>query len=148
MMELFAELDPTSKAAIARMADPVLLDPALINMLRQSMEDLQQVATNYMYATFLNPTGGVEEAWEIEIVSAELATLTNDKPYADRLNFGYSQRTDAAGRYFEAWPLAYPQGYHWAEAALDVVTPDIEDIFLTGFETTFGEIGGGASGTE
>jgi hypothetical protein len=142
MMELFAELDPASNAAIARMADPALLDLALINMLRQSVEDMQKAATDYMYTTFINPTGGAEEAWEIDVVSAELATLVNTAPQSRRLNFGFSGMTDALGRHFDAWPLAYPQGYHWAEAALDAVTPDIEDIFLTGFETTFGEIAG------
>lgn len=141
-MELFAELDPKSQAAIARMLDPALLDPALINMLTQSVEDMQKKATDYMYATFGNPTGGAEESWQIEVTSAELATLVNTSPYARRLNFGFSGMTDSLGRTFDAWPLAYPQGYHWAEAALEEVTPDIEDIFLTGFETTFGEIAG------
>lgn len=142
MMELFAELDPASKAAIARMANPALLDPALINMLTQSAEDLQKAATDYMYATFINPSGGAEESWQIEVTSAELATLVNTAPQARRLNFGFSGMTDSLGRHFDAWPSAYPDGYRWAEAALAAVTPAIEDIFLTGFETTFGEIAG------
>lgn len=142
-MELFVELDQSSMAALARLADPGLMNPALINMLGQSVEDLQQAATNYMNATFKNPGDGVENAWETQVVSADLATLTNTAPYAERLNFGFSGKTDALGRFFPEWPSGtYAGGYHWAEAALAAVTPDIEDVFVTGMETTFEQIGG------
>jgi hypothetical protein len=137
-MELFAELDPASEAAIARLANPALLDPALVNMLQQTIEDMQQAATDYMYATFLDPQGGVENSWEPVVQSTTLATLTNTAPYARRLNFGFSQRFDSLNRYFEAWPLAYPDGYHWAEYALEKVTPDVEKYFQTGFESAVG----------
>ena len=140
MMELFAELNPASMAALARMKDPALLDPALINMLQQSMEDMRDAAVLYVLGVFINPQGGFESAWEIVVHSATLATLTNTEPYATRLNEGFSGMTDSLGRYFPAWPLLYPQGYHWAEAALAAVTPQIEDVFLTGFEAGLGRI--------
>lgn len=132
-MELFAELDPESEAAIARLANPALLDPALINMLQQTTEDMQQAATDYMYATFINPQGGVENAWEPQVQSTTLATLTNTAPYARRLNFGFSGMTDSLGRTYSYWP-----DYHWAEAALAKVTPDVESYFQTGFEAAVG----------
>lgn len=134
-MELFAELDPNSMAAIARMADPALLDPALVNMLQQSTEDMQQAATDYMYATFINPQGGVENAWEPQVQSTTLATLTNTAPYARRLNFGFSGMTDSLGRTYSYWP-----DYHWAEAALTAVSPEVEDVFRLGFESALGGI--------
>lgn len=137
MMELFAELDPASEAAIARMANPALLDPALVNMLQQSVEDMQQIATNYMYATFINPGNGVETAWAPQVQSTTLATLTNTAPYARRLNYGFSGMTDSLGRTFAYWP-----DYHWVEYTLAAVTPDIEQYFVTGFEAALGGIGG------
>ena len=139
-MELFAELDPASLAATARMADPALLDPALINMLQQTTEEMQDAATAYMRSVFINPGEGVENAWATQIVSATLATLTNTAPYARRLNEGFSGMTDAAGHYFKAWPLAWPQGYHWAEAAESAIIPQVEDVFSLGIEKTLGEI--------
>lgn len=138
MIELFAELDPASEAAIARLANPALLDPALINMLQQTTEDMQQAATDYMYATFLNPTGGAEESWELQVQSSALATLTNTAPYAQRLNFGFSGMTDSLGRYYPAWPAETPGGYHWAEYAVGKVEQDAAQYFTTGFEAAVG----------
>lgn len=137
-MELFAELDPASNAAIARLANPALLDPALINMLQQSAEDMQQRATAYMQSVFIQARGGVENAWEIEVTSPELATLTNTAPYARRLDLGFSGMTDALGRTYTAWPIAYPDGYHWADAAVAAVQPEVEDVFRLGFEHVLG----------
>lgn len=133
MIELFAELDPNSTAALARLANPELLNPAILNMLTQTVEDMRDAATSYMYATFINPGSGVEQAWQIEVHSTTLATLTNTAPYARRLNEGFSRMTDSLGRYYPFWPA-----YHWAEAALAKVTPEVADIFQTGFEKTMG----------
>jgi hypothetical protein len=137
MMELFAELDPTSLAAIARMEDPELLNPAIINMLQQSVDNMQIAATNYMYASFIDPGSGVENAWETQVQSSTLATLTNTALYARRLNEGFSGMTDSLGRYFPYWPA-----YHWAEAAVEASAPDVENIFALGIEKTLGEISG------
>jgi hypothetical protein len=140
MMQITAMLDPDSNAAIARMMNPELLDPAIINMLDQTTEDLQKAATDYMYATFMNPSGGVENAWETEKDSTFLEGLINTAPYARRLNEGFSGMTDAAGRHFEAWPIAYPQGYHWAEAAVEAVQGSVEGLFSLGIEKQLEEI--------
>jgi hypothetical protein len=140
MMQITAMLDPKSQAAIARMMDPELLDPAIISMLDQTTEDLQQAAVNYMEATFINPGQGVENAWETERDGTFLEGLINTAPYARRLNEGFSRQTDAAGRYFEAWPLAYPQGYHWAEAAVEAVQGEVADLFSLGIEKQLEEI--------
>lgn len=133
MMELYAELDPASKAAAARLSNPELLDPALVNMLTQTIEDMQMFATDYMYATFIDPRGGVENAWEPVVQSTTLATLTNTAPYAQRLNFGFSGMTDSIGRYYEYWP-----DYHWVDYAIGKAEPLIADYFKTGFETAVG----------
>lgn len=140
MMQITAMLDPESQAAIARMMDPELLDPAIINMLDQTVEDVQKAATDYMYATFLNPGTGVETAWETERDGTFLEGLINTAPYARRLNEGFSGMTDSLGRHFEAWPLAYPQGYHWAEAAVEAVQSDVEDVFRLGIEKQLEEV--------
>lgn len=140
MMQITAMLDPNSQAAIARMMDPELLDPAIINMLDQTAEDLQQAATDYMYATFLNPGTGVETAWETERDGTFLEGLINTAPYARRLNEGFSGMTDSLGRHFEAWPAAYPQGYHWAEAAVEQVAGSVSDVFSLGIEKQLEEI--------
>lgn len=131
MMNITILLDPNSQAATARLLDPELLDPAIINILDQSTENLQQAATSYMYATFINPGSGVENAWEVERDGTFLSSLTNTAPHARRLNEGFSGMTDSLGRYFEAWPSVSPQGYHWAEAAVEAVTSSIEGVFYT-----------------
>lgn len=133
-MQITAMLDPNSQAAIARLMDPELLDPAIINMLDVTAEDLQQAATDYMYATFLNPSGGVESSWETERDGPFLEGLINTAPYARRLNEGFSGQTDSLGRHFNAWPAANPQGYHWAEAAVAAVQGEVEDVFRLGIE--------------
>lgn len=140
MMQITAILDPNSEAAIARMMDPKLLDPAISNMLDQTTEDLQKAATDYMWATFMNPSGAVESSWETEKDSTFLEGLINTAPYARRLNEGYSGMTDSLGRHFAAWPLAYPDGYHWAEAAVAAVQPDVEDVFRLGIEKQLEQI--------
>jgi hypothetical protein len=140
MMQITAMLDPQSQAAIARLRDPELLEPAIINMLDQTAEDLQQAAIDYMYATFLNPSGAVETSWETERDGPFLEGLINTAPYARRLNEGFSGMTDSLGRYFAAWPLASPQGYHWAEAAVAAVQGEVADVFTIGIEKALEEI--------
>lgn len=135
-MELFAELDPASQAAAARLANPDLLNPALVNMLCQTVEDMQEIATEFMYASFINPGNGVEQAWEPVVQSTTLATLTNTADYARRLNFGFSDMTDISGRYYPYWP-----DYHWVEYTVAKVTPQVEEYFKTGFESA---VGGGS----
>jgi hypothetical protein len=139
MMQITAMLDPQSQAALARLVDPDLVDPAIINMLEQTAEDLQQAATDYMYATFLNPSGAVETSWETERDGPFLEGLINTAPYARRLNEGFSGMTDRLGRYFAAWPLASPQGYHWAEAAVAAVQGEVADVFRLRIEKTLEE---------
>lgn len=140
MMQITAMLDPNSQAALARLKDPELLDPAIINMLEQSTEDLQKAAIDYMYATFMNPGTGVETAWATERDGPFLEGLINTAPYARRLNEGFSGMTDSLGRHFDAWPSIMPQGYHWAEAAVAAVQPSVEDVFKIGIEKQLGEI--------
>lgn len=126
-MEMAMALDPASVAAIARMRDPALLDPALLNMLQQTAEDLQQASTDYMYIMFMDPTGNVEDAWIIDVRGPTLAVLENTEPYATRLNFGFSGMVDSLGRYYPYWP-----DYHWLEAAVADVQPTVAGIFQIG----------------
>lgn len=141
MMNITAMLDPQSQAAIARLMDPELLDPAIINMLDQVGEDLQQAATDYMWATFRDTTGRVENSWETERDGPFLVSLTNTAPYARRLNESFSGMTDVLGRYYPQWPIGtYSGGYHWAEAAVEAVAPQVADVFRTQIDKTMEDI--------
>ena len=88
------------------------LEPALLKAMDASTAMLQAFATDFMWSHFRHPGGQLEDAdsWETEIVSPYLAWVGNNQPYARRRNYGFSNRTDALGRYY-----AHDWGIEWAE---------------------------------
>lgn len=133
---LNATLGPTSlKRLQALAAYPELLEPELLVAMNRGLDILRTYASDYMWIHFIGPTGGAEGSWEEEIVSPYEAWLGNTAPYAQRLNFGFSQRFDSLNRYFTAWPLAYPDGYHWAEHTVEDNSPEIDRVIATAIRT-------------
>ena len=120
-------LDRASLVHIARMEQAeLMLNSALLASYPSALDEVQKAATEYMLSVFMNPTGEAETAWERQIMSPFEAILTNTSPYGQRLDYGFSGMTDKLGRYFAAWPINAPSGYHWAENAVELSSPFVE----------------------
>lgn len=101
-----------------------LLEPALLKAMDSGISMLQAYATDFMWSRFRRPTGAMEEAWQTDIISPYLAILTNTAPQGQRRNYGFSNKTDALGRYY-----AHDPGIGWAELTLVGNQYKVEAVF-------------------
>ncbi len=121
------------------------LEPALLKAMDAGIAMLQAAATDYMYATFIDPTGTTEDdSWEVDMQGPYLAILGNTAPQAQRLEYGFSGMTDSLGRYYPEWPRgAYADGYHWAENTVEAEQFKIGDVFQAAIDYANTQLAGG-----
>jgi hypothetical protein len=121
---LFAEIDQAALGRLARMADPTLsLYPAMRAAMTESLDVLEWEAQQQMYDQFIETTGATENAF-VKIPGTFLSILENTSDYGQRLNYGFSGKTDSLGRYYPYWPA-----YLWAEGAIVEAVPQVELIW-------------------
>ena len=101
-----------------------VLEPALLKAMDASISMIQAYATDFMWSHFRHPTGALEEAWEVEELTPYRTSLANTSPYARRRNYGFSNMTDALGRYY-----AHDPGIGWAEITLVAEQYKVRDQF-------------------
>lgn len=134
---LGASLDALSMANIERMLTfGSLFDPAITHAIDLSLDGIISAAQTYMWATFINPTGALEDAFEKDLQGTN-GILSNALPYAWRRNEGFSGMTDSLGRFYP-----YDPGIHYVEFALQISEPFIETTFAIETETALAMIGG------
>ncbi|MGH7748879.1 MAG: hypothetical protein ACREQ5_29570 [Candidatus Dormibacteria bacterium] len=114
-----------------------IFEPALSKATSLSLDGIESAAQTYMWGTFINPTGPLEDAFEKSIEDG-IGVLANTSPYALRRNDGFSGMTDSLGRYYPSDP-----GIHYMEFALQISEPFIETTFAIETETALASIGGG-----
>lgn len=134
---LGASLDAASMKNVDRMlAFGDYFMPQIEHALDLSMDGIISAAQAYMWATFINPTGPLEDAFEKDIEGTN-GIISNPMPYAWRRNDGFSGMTDSLGRYYPLDP-----GIHYMEFALQISEPFIETTFAIETETALAMIGG------
>lgn len=134
---LGASLDAASMVGVERMlAFGDYLDPHITQAIDLSLDGIISAAQTYMWATFINPTGPLENAFEKDIEGAN-GVLSNAMPYAWRRNEGFSGMTDVMGRFYPWDP-----GIHYMEFALQISEPFVETTFAIETETALARIGG------
>jgi len=141
-------LDPDSLARLTAFDDyQEVLEPALSNAMEASIAVLQSNASDYMWSTFENPTGTVEDdSWDVDMVGPYESILENTAPYSQRLQYGFSGKTDALGRFFLYWPFGeYEDGYHWAEAAIRASRGRVRDLFQAAVDYSNTQLAGGST---
>ena len=89
-----------------------------------SLDELEAASQAMMAAGFKNPTGVLETAFRKRVSNPFRAILGNYLPYAQRRNYGFSGMTDSLGRFYPHDP-----GIEWAEGAVEMATPYVEEIF-------------------
>lgn len=124
----------------------VYLEPALLNSMDIGISMLQAAATDYMYAVFINPTGPTEnDSWEVDVQGPYLAILGNTAPQAQRLEYGFSGKTDSLGRTYIEWPTgAYADGYRWAQQTVTQSRFKVGDVFQAAIDYANLQLGRGA----
>lgn len=143
-MNIQLGFDAPSLATLSRLTefDAWLAAVFFAEAMPQSLDELEQASQAVMLASFINPSGGIETKFRKRVSSPWRGILGNYEPYAQRLNYGFSGKTDALGRTFIAWPASAPDGYHWAEKAVDLAAPVVETIFRTAVQTAIDEVAG------
>jgi len=99
------------------------LDRELLTAMGESLNLLQAEAADFMYATFKNPQGPLEDAF-YQMFSVDRGELANPMPYAWRRERGFSGMTDSLGRTFHHDP-----GIAYMQHSIDTKGQDVGDIF-------------------
>ena len=137
-MDFKMGFDPGSLEAITRMAGfGALLTPEITGALTEAGKLTVRTADQLSWSLFQNPTGAFADSLYFWVVSPEEVAIAAGVPYAQRLEYGFSNMTDALGRYYPYWP-----DYHWAEQTLDAVQPEVELIMAEAVEAATAAIGG------
>jgi|SRR5579883_1470448 hypothetical protein len=126
-MNLIINMDATAlEGKLARWA--AVREPFLVDATSKSLDVVQNTAVNYMYAKFKNPQGPLEEDYWTQTITPQTdgveGKLENSAPYAWRREKGFSNQTDALGRYFSDDP-----GIGYMKFALRKSKPSIRPLF-------------------
>jgi len=133
---LRAEVDPDDLARIRHMEDHATnLFPYMEQAMKESLDEVEYQAQEWMWDHFENPTGQLETAFTKHPYGPFSAELWNDLPYAQRTNYGFSGMTDAIGRYYWHWP-----GIAWAENAIANSYPEVESIWQLMVDRALGRL--------
>lgn len=110
---------------------PEILEPNLLHAMDNSVEILYGHVIDDEIPRFKNPTGRFEGSLHVQVDSPYQAQLWSDSPYGQRLHFGFSEQTDALGRYFSQWPSGqyWATGYRWATRAAENSRSEIKAEF-------------------
>jgi hypothetical protein len=123
----------------ARLASFGSLNEAnMTDAMGRSLDDLQNEAVNYMYATFMNPTGPLEDAF-YQVITPGVTTegeLINPSSYAWRREKGFEGMYDSLGR----GPF-HDRGIAYMEHSLGTETEKIEQNFRDALGRTLTEMG-------
>jgi hypothetical protein len=134
---LGASLDAASMANVDRM---LVFGPTFMHSIETaidlSLDGIISAAQTYMWATFINPTGPLEDAFEKDIEGTN-GILSNPMAYAWRRNDGFVGMVDSLGR------IGTDIGIHYMEFALQISEPFIETTFAIETEQALISLGGG-----
>lgn len=134
---LGASLDAASMANIEHMLNfGTVFDPTISHAIDLSLDGIISAAQAYMWGTFINPTGPLEDAFEKD-VEGENGILSNPMVYAWRRNDGFVGMVDSLGR------VGTDKGIHYMEFALQISEPFVETTFAIETETALATLGGG-----
>lgn len=111
-------------------------EPAITHALDLSLDGIEAAAQAYMWATFINPQGPLEDAFEKDIEGTD-GILSNAMPYAWRRNEGFVGMVDSLGR------VGTDKGIHYIEFAFQISEPFVETAFAIETEQALISLGGG-----
>lgn len=134
---LGASLDAASMANVDRLlVFGDYFEPQITHAIDLSLDGIISAAQTYMWATFINPTGPLEDAFE-KTIEGTNGILSNPMIYAWRRNDGYVGMVDSLGR------VGTDKGIHYIEFALQISEPFIETTFAIETEQALISLGGG-----
>lgn len=101
-----------------------------------SLRALHMSAEHFMWTTFMNPTGPLEESLMEQMTSPYEGWMGADSPYGRRRDWGFSGMTDSLGRYYPNDP-----GIYYLEHAIDDMTPEIIGYYQRAFYQALAAMG-------
>jgi hypothetical protein len=136
MMDFNISMDPGSLSALTQLQGFAgLLNPAVVEGLRQSGVLLVNAAQANTWNVFANPTGDLADSIYFYVISPTEVAVAVGVPYGRRRENGYSGFTDALGRYYPNDP-AKP----YLTPAVDDNTQEIQEIMEMAMNTALGRI--------
>lgn len=97
--------DSASLRAIQRLAGfEAFLAPELEGGMHTIVTNLTGYAQAYMWNTFMNPTGPLEDSVTPDVPNPWTGTVYTDSPYGWRREEGFSGKTDSLGRFYPQDP--------------------------------------------
>ena len=116
--------DSASLKLIQRMAGfEAFLEPNLEAAMKFIIAGVQDDARAYMWATFQNPTGPLEDSVETDVPDPWTGRVYSESPYAWRREEGFSGMTDSLGRFY-----AHDPGIHFFARTLRKDKPWIREM--------------------
>lgn len=131
------KLDTASLRSLEQLGRyPEILEPNLLHAMDRSVEILYADVVDVEVPMFKQTSGQFEESLHVSVDSPYQAQLGSDSPYGQRLHFGFSEQTDALGRYFSQWPKGqyWETGYRWATRAAENSKSAIREEFQLAIE--------------
>lgn len=102
-----------------------------------SLARLEMEAYTYMWATFQNPTGPLEDSLGHQMEGPYQGWMGTDSAYGRRRNWGFSGLTDSLGRYYPNDP-----GIEYMEHSIIYSSADIIAYYQTAVNQTVADLGG------
>lgn len=129
-VKVFIDLDQNTLVQIARLShSDERMEIAIMNALDRSIDIVATEAEDYMDTVFMNATGQMSGSLQKQLNSPKEAQVWSEIPYAQRLHFGFSGKTDSLGRYYPYWPA-----YYWADEAVALAYDEVEWTFFEEME--------------
>jgi len=126
-MNITMAFDPASIAKLERMLH-FEFGTTYTPVMNDSLELLQNYAVDFMYANFMNAQGTLESAF-VQTITPGMDEITgelaNPESYANRREYGFSNRSDSLGRYF-----AVDEGIAYMETTLANNEQAVFDLFV------------------
>lgn len=123
-----------------------VLQRYLFNATHDNIDDLEVTAQGYMYSTFQNPQGPLENNFTQDTrVSGKTVKgyLSNKSPYAWRRDQGFSNRTDKLGRFYKDDP-----GISFMATTLSLRQDNIIQVYTQAVSDALAELTASSGGGE
>jgi hypothetical protein len=137
-LDLLVSFDATSLQTVERFAGfQGFFDMRLYEAGEASLEALNREAYSYMWSTFMNPTGPLEDSLGFEMETPYQGWMGTDSAYGRRRNWGFSGMTDALGRTYPNDP-----GIEYMEHSITYTAAEIIGYYKTAIDKTVLDLGG------
>jgi hypothetical protein len=136
-LDLLVMFDGASLKTVERFTEfQGFFDMRLYEAGEASLEALNREAVDYMWSTFKNPQGPLEDSLEVQMFTPYEGHLATNMPYGRRREWGFVGMVDALGR------VGTDEGIEYMNHAIIYESADIIGYYKTAINQTVLDLGG------